>query len=359
MLDNARQLLGTVRESFPRYEFDPDKVTPDCDGGHAEGIEAVQCAWFRVHDLLHKSNGSRNDDIHLDLEPAIFNFLRLAQKLMSSAASDYDLKYLYLGIGITTLAVCLSVPAMHGLLSTSKPSIMFLLMSVLGYNALMFASSYVEEEQQFWYWLLTGWMCYLHIKSLSHQQHGYLIGGGKTHWSISLVLARLSMVVLAASHRLVRRWNQTGQKFAAESDISRDFLKSHQDILWFLIILAYAVTGKRLTSSLPRHVLWCVVGPSITIAAFLYKVVFAGSESPELLNESILEPFAAKIGGIPLVPHARFVLCGLLLLMLYSICTMVVPRTLYRQNNGKHRDHKYDSGSQSLIQNSNACQGSS
>ncbi|PLN79213.1 alkaline phosphatase-like protein [Aspergillus taichungensis] len=331
LLDNARQLLRTVRESFPRYEFDPEQVTSDCDNGHADGIEAVQCAWFHVHDLLQKSNGSRDDDIYLDLESAIFNFLRLAQNLMSSAASDYDLKYLYLGIGITTLAVCLSVPAMHVLLLTSKPPIMFLLMSVLSYNGLMFASSYVEEEQQFWYWLLTGWMCYLHIKSLSHQ-HANFFGRKETHWSMSQMLVRLGMVVLAASHRLVRRWNQTGQKFAAEPDISRDFLRSHKDILWFLIISTYAVTGTRLTSSLPKHALWCVFGPSITIAAFLYKVVFVESESPELLNETILEPFAAKLGGTPLIPHARFVLCGLLLLMLYSICTMVVPRILHRQN---------------------------
>ncbi|PLB34497.1 mannose-ethanolamine phosphotransferase LAS21 [Aspergillus candidus] len=331
LLDNARQLLKTVRGSFPRYEFDPNKVTADCDSGHADGIEAVQCAWFRVHDLLHKSDGLHNNDIHLNLESTLLSFLRLAQRLMSSAASDYDVKYLYLGIGITSLAVFLSVPAMHGLLSTSRPSIMFLVMSVLSYNALMFASSYVEEEQQFWYWLLTGWMCYLHIKSLSHQ-HTSFFGKTGPRWSFSSVLARLGLAGLAASHRLVRRWNQTGQKFAAEPDISRDFLRSHQDILWFLIILAYAVTGKRLISNLPKNVLWYVVGPSITLAAFLYKVVFVGSESPELLTDSILEPFAANIGEIPLIPHARFVLCGLLLLMLYSICTMVVPQTLHRQN---------------------------
>lgn len=327
-------------------------MTADCDSGHADGIEAVQCAWFRVHDLLHKSDGLHNNDIHLNLESTLLSFLRLAQRLMSSAASDYDVKYLYLGIGITSLAVFLSVPAMHGLLSTSRPSIMFLVMSVLSYNALMFASSYVEEEQQFWYWLLTGWMCYLHIKSLSHQ-HTSFFGKTGPRWSFSSVLARLG---LAASHRLVRRWNQTGQKFAAEPDISRDFLRSHQDILWFLIILAYAVTGKRLNSNLPNNVLWYVVGPSITLAAFLYKVVFVGSESPELLTDSILEPFAANIGEIPLIPHARFVLCGLLLLMLYSICTMVVPQTLHRQNSGKQRRHKYDNTSQSLIKTSNADQ---
>ena len=30
--------------------------------------------------------------------------------------------------------------------------------------AMMMASSYVEEEQQFWYWAVKAWLCILYIK---------------------------------------------------------------------------------------------------------------------------------------------------------------------------------------------------
>ena len=35
----------------------------------------------------------------------------------------------------------------------------------IAYGAMMFASSYVEEEQQFWYWVTSSWLGWLLLKS--------------------------------------------------------------------------------------------------------------------------------------------------------------------------------------------------
>ena len=59
---------------------------------------------------------------------------------------------MYLGLAILLLSVSLlTLP----ILRSSYPSFLkYEIISVtLGFGGIMFASSYVEEEQQFWYWI--------------------------------------------------------------------------------------------------------------------------------------------------------------------------------------------------------------
>jgi ethanolamine phosphate transferase 2 subunit G len=83
---------------------------------------------------------------------------------MSSTASNYDIPKLILGLSVTFLATLLAfiaaLPTLKLSLKTSSP---FLLTSLL-YGIMMFASSYVEEEQHFWYWAATAWLALLSIK---------------------------------------------------------------------------------------------------------------------------------------------------------------------------------------------------
>lgn len=73
-------------------------------------------------------------------------------------ASDYDIDKLILGGIITVVAVSGSMVATA--MSSSSPIQDFgslALVTVL-YGVMMFASSYVEEEQHFWYWTTTAWL---------------------------------------------------------------------------------------------------------------------------------------------------------------------------------------------------------
>ena len=77
---------------------------------------------------------------------------------MSSTASDYDVGRLNIGIalaGIATLA-CITVLFTSSLYSRST-GLWISCITVL-YGVMMFASSYVEEEQHFWYWVSSGWL---------------------------------------------------------------------------------------------------------------------------------------------------------------------------------------------------------
>lgn len=84
---------------------------------------------------------------------------------MSSAASNYDMKKLITGQVVavlsTTLAVACAVPIFRQSPSTSA---MFALIT-LTYGAMMFASSYVEEEHNFWYWAASAWVLTLFFQT--------------------------------------------------------------------------------------------------------------------------------------------------------------------------------------------------
>lgn len=113
--------------------------------------------------MLAASDG-RNDTL-AEIETHLFRFSYMAQRLMSRTASNYDLARLYQGLLFSGVAVLLSLPAILIPFSKASRTGILLTLSIAGYCSMMFASSYVEEEQQFWYWVATGWIFYLHLRS--------------------------------------------------------------------------------------------------------------------------------------------------------------------------------------------------
>lgn len=83
---------------------------------------------------------------------------------MSSTASNYDVSRLVSGIVLVALSVIVAF-----IVNLAEPTFMqtdslfFLFLTVL-YGVMMFASSYVEEEQHFWYWITGGWIAYLALR---------------------------------------------------------------------------------------------------------------------------------------------------------------------------------------------------
>ncbi|KNG81984.1 GPI ethanolamine phosphate transferase 2 [Aspergillus nomiae NRRL 13137] len=321
LLENAKQLLKTVKGSFPSYSFEFNLMPANCSSQSLTDIERVQCAWFRVLELLNRSGADYDRGASSEVESALLLFLRSAQGLMSRAASDYNLLRLYIGLSIAGFAISLTFFPVKRLLVNFAPAGIFLGFSILSYSTMMFASSYVEEEQQFWYWVSMGWVVYLHLKYAGyfHRKSIQKSGPAEGYWPFVPSLPRFGAATLAVSYRVLRRWNQTGQKFAAQPDITGSFFPSHQHTLWALVILTYADTCLHLLFDLPASMLWRFISCVVTLAAFLFKLSLAASDSPELLGNSFLQPVAMVADGMHLLYHARMVLCGISLLMIYSM----------------------------------------
>ena len=80
---------------------------------------------------------------------------------MDSTASDYNMSKLLVGQVIALLSIVLAVFTVDPIF---RQSYLFVLI-VLLYSAMMFASSYVEEEHNFWYWAASGWIASLVFKT--------------------------------------------------------------------------------------------------------------------------------------------------------------------------------------------------
>jgi ethanolaminephosphotransferase len=84
--------------------------------------------------------------------------------MMSGAASNYDIPRMAAGISLAAIAFASSVlESLRRFSSKNVDVLVFLAFNVL-YGVMMFASSYVEEEQHFWYWAAAGWLAYLRAR---------------------------------------------------------------------------------------------------------------------------------------------------------------------------------------------------
>lgn len=80
---------------------------------------------------------------------------------MSSAASNYDVSRLITGASVALASVVMTTFSATGGMSLLNTDGAFGLLLTALYAVMMFASSYVEEEQHFWYWIAGGWFAYV------------------------------------------------------------------------------------------------------------------------------------------------------------------------------------------------------
>jgi ethanolamine phosphate transferase 2 subunit G len=81
--------------------------------------------------------------------------------VLSSMASNYDAARLAQGGAIAALSVILALLACFGSFSGPASAVTPYAAITALYGIMMFASSYVEEEQHYWYWSTTAWLALL------------------------------------------------------------------------------------------------------------------------------------------------------------------------------------------------------
>ncbi|KAK0100980.1 major facilitator super transporter protein, partial [Cadophora gregata f. sp. sojae] len=305
LLRNARQILGVVTAAFPLFEA-ASSVT-DCKEP-SSNIDALACQWKFVTERLPKTDDEgQTVDEWLRVTT---KWLKKAQDIMSSTASNYDVRKLATGQAVSILALLLgSNAAYSSLVNSFKESLPILLISLL-YGIMMFASSYVEEEQHFWYWATSAWFVLLWVKCTRKQSRN------------SILLAVSSILILIVS-RFARRWNQTGQKWAGEPDIARTFFSENRLTLWTCVGLTYLWNLQSLAAGafyrFPQMVA-AGISTALVTAAITFKLAFTHEDSPELMAGIAKYMADSEAGaGASLIGRARLAFGAIALTLVYTI----------------------------------------
>lgn len=351
MLQNVRQMLSIVAAASSKSLFEGSNAALACVGSLSV-TESLACDWHDINRLRSKSTLSEEDTRHLisltskvwSLKLTLSNitcprsnnlqWCKSAQTLMSGAASNYDMTKLVFGLVLSACALIFAVIAAWPTLSP-KPlaSLPFAIICVL-YAALMFASSFVEEEHHFWYWLTSGWFLFLFAKGsvsiIAGRYRIRLISFRVIRYKRGKSMNALSAIVALAALRICRRWNQTGQKFAGEPDIARTFLTENTMLLWILVTATYALTAIMLARdgfpSLHRF-----QASAFALALFLlamnFKIAFTIEDAPELmkgvdpLSLSMLSKYS---GHLDLTSSARIVFVAIGGSIIYTLLALLI-----------------------------------
>lgn len=211
---NAYQIANILEASYPGFKTIDAERQLFCESlidiDNVPDQQNLECLWWNIQETFDNSE-------------SVYEFLNLAQAVLSRAASNYDEKNLFLGLASSTLALAVSIGAASRFLRKTKP-VFFVLLLITGlYAGAMFGSSLVEEEHHLWYWGATGWISWLYLLTA---RKNFVDG---FYW-----------VFIMIAIRIIRSWNQTGQKYAGGPDIASFLLRPENvNFLWFLIIIYY------------------------------------------------------------------------------------------------------------------------
>lgn len=243
---------------------------------------------------------------------------------MSSTATDYSAGKLYGGITAAILVEILSFSISSPVLLKQGNIRLWSLLMNLSYGLMTFASSFVEEEHQYWYFLASAWFLRLGMKQYvrSFSAKALMIDHCNSQrrnnpWSVVWALIPLATI------RVIRAWNHTGQKHAAQPDIARGLSPSHHYMLWAVTCIIYL--------ALPRKMQYKSLSQSVRRISFVYatvlcglgyafKIAFTLADAPELLNGLPITKNGI-LAWVDLVMQARALFLGMLLLCAGVSCS--------------------------------------
>ncbi|KAG0641690.1 alkaline-phosphatase-like protein [Tuber brumale] len=297
-LANAKQLLTIVKVAHTN--FDSRNVgSIDCiDVG--DDVDELACLWNESISSQYFTEGKENPEVAL---ASLLKFSAKCQDVLSSASSNYDLTLMATGIAFVLLGLLCSLIGLVPILERSRLANLMFFATTAAYVVMMFASSYVEEEHNFWYWVASGWLFLLFLK---------VNGDG---FRILLIIPML---------RIARRWNQTGQKHAGASDITKDFLPEKVNLLWFLVLFTYTDMFGRIVKNtfrnIPGRAAGFIFGFSTIGAALTFKLCFAAQDTPDLIADW-LKPLVLYTEELDmsLISLARTTFISLGTIILYTI----------------------------------------
>lgn len=230
---------------------------------------------------------------------------------MSRAASNYSMPSLLIATALALVGTLVSFFLSWPTLKNDKTSsALFGLIATL-YTIMMFASSYVEEEHNFWYWMTSIYLSLLFLKTVPKSR-----------------TTATSVIVAILLLRIVRRWNQTGQKFAGAPDIAHGFLFQHTSLLWLMVLGTYLWNCLALNDGFPHAPKQFSKAGSqaLLLLAFTFKLAFTHEDAPEMLDWTAMKVYGV-IGDFELLQRARLLYLAIGVAIAYAVGSEISAET--------------------------------
>lgn len=204
----------------------------------------VEDNFNQLASILGRTPGVKNESIS-----QLFEQMRDLQEILTKSATNY--KYNILAIGFGMLIIIAAVALWYGIsiMQLNNSGLLTLSLSLI-LGVAMFGSSFVEEEHQIWWWIITGTL----LLSQLCLRKAY----------------KLHLICLVCT-RLIRGWNNSGQKYTYNNTIF-ELLKANPSIQWYLNLLTIFAVGMRGTM---RDRLSFVLSFSLCALCGSYKVSWA------------------------------------------------------------------------------------
>ncbi|KAK4197450.1 putative GPI ethanolamine phosphate transferase, partial [Triangularia verruculosa] len=308
LMRNADQMMQVATAAFGQKMFEwsfKEDGKPETDD---QKLAAGYMEFERLYQQVYRGG---SPDLYEEMIPKAGNWLHEAQEFLSGMASNYDTPKMVLGLVASITALLIAVIAAYSSVSDKPSAFIPFAIVTLAYGAMMFASSYVEEEQHFWYWATTAWFGYLGFRGLNRR-------------SPHPVAHTITFGAILLAARIIKSWNQTGQKFAGSPDITTLYLHTSPILLWCLVGATYFWIQQHLTYGLSSLPIWLSFAAStgLVLAAFTFKIAFVLEDAPELVTEfvqKLLQLNFSQESAVDLVARARAVFIGIGILMTASL----------------------------------------
>lgn len=199
------------------------------------------------HQLQSVRKGYKETEGHFEDLDAIFELMKDVQGELARSATDYNYKFLTMGLILLLLSTVATMATGFGQMKATKPFMVLVTISlIVGFAS--FGSSFVEEEHQIWWWIATGSVI---ISGLYRPHEGY------------------DHILIMVCLRIIRAWNNSGQKHFYENTVF-EILKRHPMYQWYLNFFTIFTLGLQQTDAVSFLSTFL-----ITMLCFIYKVSWA------------------------------------------------------------------------------------
>lgn len=158
-----------------------------------------------------------------------YSLLNKVQKVLATSSTNYNYTNIFQGYAalIVSLIFVLAIFNYYFLKSSSTPKslVFFYQIFALVYAVHFHGSSLIEEEQYIWWFLTTLSVGFLGIFTFKNITRKTLLYYG----------------LLILGLRILKSWNNSGQKWTSNFTIGYYLLNKNQEVLWILITLTYAL----------------------------------------------------------------------------------------------------------------------